>query len=75
MWILVQGHNWAILSENEQGVAITIKGDRYRAMLNEFLFIKFEEEDISNIWFQQNGAICPKGDGLRPVFKNHTISL
>ena len=28
-------------------------GDRYRAILNEFLFIKIEEEDIGNIWFQR----------------------
>ena len=26
------------LLENEQGVAVTVNGDRYRAMLNEFLF-------------------------------------
>ena len=25
-------------------------------MLNEFLFTKIEEEDIGNIWFQQDGA-------------------
>ena len=29
-------------------------GNRYRAMLNEFLFTKIEEEDIANIWFQQD---------------------
>ena len=29
---------------------------RYRAMLNEFLFTKIEEEDIINICFQQDGA-------------------
>ena len=33
-----------------------VNGDRYRAMLNEFLFTKIEEEDIGNIWFQQNGG-------------------
>ena len=38
---------------NEQGEAVTVNGDRYRAMLNEFLFTKIEEEDIGNIWFQQ----------------------
>ena len=27
-------------------------------MLNEFLFTKNEEEDIGNIWFQQEGASC-----------------
>ena len=39
-------------SENEQEEAVTVNGDRYRAMLNEFLFTKIKEEDISNIWFQ-----------------------
>ena len=57
--------------QNEQGEAVTVNGDRYRAMLNEFLFTKFEEEDIANIWFQQDGATCPTAeatiDVLRPV--------
>ena len=39
--------------ENDQGEAVTVNGDRYRAMLNEFLFTKIEEENIDNIWFQQ----------------------
>ena len=29
--------------ENEQGEAVTVNGDRYRAMLNEFLSTKIEE--------------------------------
>ena len=37
---------------------MTVNGDRYRAMLNEFLFIKIKQEDIGNIWFQQDGATC-----------------
>ena len=41
--------------ENEQGEAVTVNGDRYRALLNEF-FTKIEEEDIGKIWFQQDGA-------------------
>ena len=44
--------------ENKQVDAVTVNGDRYRAMLNEFLFTKFEEEDIGNIWFQQDDATC-----------------
>ena len=40
--------------ENEQGETVTVNGDRYQAMLNEFLFTKIEEEDIGNIWFQQD---------------------
>ena len=39
-------------------MAVTVNGDRYRTMLNEFLFTKIEEEDIGNIWFQQDGATC-----------------
>ena len=36
-------------------------------MLNEFLFTKIEEQDISNSWFQQDG------DVLRPVFEDRII--
>ena len=49
--------------ENEQGEGVTVNGDRYRAMLNVFLFTKIEEDDIGNIWFQQ-----------ATVFKDRIIS-
>ena len=39
--------------ENEQEEDIKVNGDRYRTVLNEFLFTKIEEEDIGQIWFQQ----------------------
>ena len=35
--------------ENEHGEAVTVNGDRYRAMLNEFLFTNIVEEVIGNI--------------------------
>ena len=64
--------------ENEQGEAVTVNGDRYRAILNEFLFTKIEEEDIGNIWFQQDGAMCDTAeatlDVLRPDFEDRIIS-
>ena len=64
--------------EKEQGEAVTVNGDRYRAMLNEFLFTKIEEEDIGSIWFQQDDATCHTAeatlDFLRPVFENRIIS-
>ena len=43
--------NWAFFFENEQGEVVTVNGDRYRAMLYEFLFTKIEEEDIGKTWF------------------------
>ena len=62
--------------ENEQGDAVN--GDRYRAMLNEFLFTKIEEQDIGNIWFQQDSATCHTAEAtldiLRPFFANRIIS-
>ena len=58
--------------------AVIVNGDRYRSMLNELLFTKIEEEDIGNIWFQQDGATCHTAEVtlevLRPVFKEHIIS-
>ena len=69
--ILVQRHYGPFFFENEQG-------DRYRAILNEFLFTKNEEEDIDNIWFQQDGATCltveATLDILCPVFGDRIIS-
>ena len=60
------------------GEAVTANGDRYRAMLNEFLFTKIEEEDIGNIWFQQDGVTCHTAeailDDLRRVFEDGMIS-
>ena len=47
-------------------------------MLNKFLFKEIEEEDIGNIWFQQDGATCHTTeatlDVLRPVFEDRVIS-
>ena len=43
-------------------------------MLNAFLFTKIEEEDIGNIWFQQDCATCHTLDVLRPVFEDRIIS-
>ena len=49
----------------------------YQAMLNEFFFTKIEEEDIGNIWFQQDSGTCHTAeatlDVLRPVFEDHIL--
>jgi len=52
--------------ENEQGVAVTVNDERYRAMLNEFLLPKFEEEDTDDIWLQQ--AHFATQSTLQPIF-------
>ena len=64
--------------ENEQGEAVTVNFERCRAMLNEYLFTKIEEENIGSIWFQQDGATLHTAeatlDVLRPVFEDRIIS-
>ena len=59
--------------ENEQGEAFTVNGDRYRALLNEFLFTKIEEEDIGNICTMCHIAEATL-DVLRPDFEDRIIS-
>ena len=59
--------------ENEQEEGITVNGDRYWAMLNEFLFTKIEEEDIGDIWFQQDGATCRTAEATLDVFEDCII--
>ena len=58
MRIVVRGIIGPFFFENVQGMTVTVNGDRYRAMLNKFLFTKIKEEDIGNIWFQLDGATC-----------------
>ena len=47
-------------------------------LLNNFLFTKIEEEDVGNIWFQQDDATCHIAevilDVLRPVSEDRIIS-
>ena len=54
-----------------------VNGDRYWAMLKEFLFTKIEEDDMGNIWLQQNDATCHTAeatlDVLRPVYEDRII--
>ena len=70
MRILAQSHNWAIFFENEQREGLTVNDDRYRTMWNEFLFTKFEEEDIGNIWFHKDGATCHTAEATLDVLRS-----
>ena len=65
--ILVQIVIGPFFFENEQGEAVTVNDDRYRAMFNEFLFTKIEEEAIGNIWFNRT-ALCATQPKLHSMF-------
>ena len=64
--------------EKEQEQAVTVNGDRYRVRLNVFFFTKIQEDDVGNIWFQQDGATCHTAEAtlnvLCPVFEDSIIS-
>ena len=64
--------------KNKLAEGVAVNGNRYRAMMNEFLFAIIKEEDISNIWLQQDGAKCHTAkvilDVLRSVFEDRIIS-
>ena len=60
--------------ENVHGETVSVNGGRYRAMLNEFLFTKMEDEDIDNIWLQKDGATCHTAEATLDVFEDHIIS-
>ncbi|XP_050310807.1 uncharacterized protein LOC126746540 [Anthonomus grandis grandis] len=40
------------------GQRVTVNGDRYRAMINDFLWPQLDDMDLTDIWFQQDGATC-----------------
>ena len=71
-------HYWAFFFENEQGDAVTVNDEQYRAILNEFLLPKIEEDGMDDIWFQQDGATSHTAnvtiDLLRTVFEDRIIS-
>ena len=46
--------------ENEQGEAVTVNGDCYRALLNEFLFTQIEKEDIVTFGFNTQPKLHSK---------------
>ena len=59
-------------------MVFTVNGDRYRVILNAFLFTKIEEKDVGNIWFQQDRSTCHTAEAilvvLRNVFEDRIIS-
>ncbi|GFT53443.1 hypothetical protein TNCV_3324331 [Trichonephila clavipes] len=40
------------------GHNVTVNGDRYRAMIINFIIPELNNHDIQELWFQQDGATC-----------------
>ena len=44
--------------KNEAGVNVTVNGERYRTMINEYFFRDMDGIDPDEMWMQQDGATC-----------------
>ncbi|GFY05575.1 transposable element Tc3 transposase [Trichonephila clavipes] len=47
-----------IMDEMEKGHNVTVNGDRYRAMITNFFIPELNNQDVQELWFQQDGATC-----------------
>ncbi|GFV35714.1 putative transposable element [Trichonephila clavipes] len=60
------------------GHNVTVNGDRYRAMITNFLIPELNNHDVQELWFQQDGATCHTAratiDLLKDTFGDRLIS-
>ncbi|GFW10981.1 uncharacterized protein TNCV_4459561 [Trichonephila clavipes] len=64
--------------KNDEGHNVTVKGDRYRAMINNFFIPELNNHDVQELWIQQDGATCHTAratiDLLKDTFGDRLIS-
>ena len=64
--------------KNEAGHNVTVNGERYRAMINDFFVPELDDVDVDDLWFQQDGATCHTAnatiDLLKETFGERIIS-
>ncbi|GFV56352.1 uncharacterized protein TNCV_4674701 [Trichonephila clavipes] len=46
------------LFKNDEGYNVTVNGDRYRAMTTNFFIPEWNNHDVQELWFQQDGTTC-----------------
>ncbi|GFW63237.1 uncharacterized protein TNCV_3476531 [Trichonephila clavipes] len=44
--------------KNDEGHNVTVNGDRYRAMITNLFIPELNNDDVQELWFQQDGATC-----------------
>lgn len=64
--------------EDAIGNTVTVNGERYRAMINDFLLPELNERGLVNMWFQQDGATAHTAratmDIVKEAFPGRVIS-
>ncbi|GFW20764.1 uncharacterized protein TNCV_1049851 [Trichonephila clavipes] len=68
----------ATLIFNQSIPIVAVNGDRYRAMITNFFIPEFNNHDVQELWFQQDGATCHTAraiiDLLKDTFGDRLIS-
>ncbi|GFV06701.1 uncharacterized protein TNCV_2950231 [Trichonephila clavipes] len=64
--------------KTDEGHNVTVNGDRYRAMISNFFIPEWNNHEVQELWFQQNGATCHTAratiDLLKDTFGDRIIS-
>ncbi|GFT97265.1 putative DD41D transposase [Trichonephila clavipes] len=64
--------------KNDEGHNVTVNGDRYRAMITNFFIPELNNQDVQELWFQQDGATCHTAratiDLLKDTFGDRLVS-
>ncbi|GFV69422.1 transposable element Tc3 transposase [Trichonephila clavipes] len=64
--------------KNDEGHNVTVNADRYRAMITNFFIPELSNQDVQELWFQQDGATCHTAratiDLLKDTFGDRLIS-
>jgi len=60
VWISCWGVIGPYFFVDENDRHVTVNENRYRAMLEDYFWLELDGLDISDMWFQQNGATCPQ---------------
>ena len=55
--------------KNEAGHNVTVNGACYRGTINDFFVPEFEDVDVDDLWFQQDGATCHTPNETINLFK------
>ncbi|GFT63676.1 uncharacterized protein TNCV_871051 [Trichonephila clavipes] len=74
----VRFRGWWNFFKNDEGHNVTVNGDRYRAMITNFFIPEWNNQDVQELWFQQDGATCHTAratiDSLKDTFGDRLIS-
>ncbi|GFW00802.1 putative transposable element [Trichonephila clavipes] len=64
--------------KNDEGHNVTVNGDRYRVMITNFFISEWNNHDVQELWFQEDGATCHTAratiDLLKDTFGDRLIS-